>query len=193
MNAFNQAKLQVGRRRANVLQEYGYAADFDDKGNMTNMRIDPTSQYGRFQRMMKSHGSALDQAGDQSLARGLGTGGGLGAQAEASARDAMGADQAGMGRELSGTMGDLSEMLVGAESQYNSALSGIDYEEAEANWQNENWEKAQAAQAAQAEEQRQQAAAQLAAIQQMLSPKKKTTKSSLPKSLTALKRKRLTD
>lgn len=154
--AWNDAKLRIGRRRQNVLQEYGYSASFDDKGNLVNMQIDPTSQYGRFQKMMKGHASMLQQAEDSSIERGLGAGtAGLGAQAHSEARYQQGSEQETMGRELSSTFADLSEAQTDEERRYNTTLAELDAAEARDKWEQQEFDRRAAQDAADREAARQ--------------------------------------
>ena len=146
LNAWNEAKLRIQRRRGNVLQQYGYTADYDETGKMTNMRIDPTSQYGRFQQMMRGHSQTLDRVQDAQIERGLGAGSlGLGAQQESEARYHQGGEQAALGQELSGSLAELSEAQADEERQYNRSVAGIDADAARAAWEDEQFTPAEQA------------------------------------------------
>lgn len=143
LNAWNEAKLRIQRRRTNTLQQYGFTADYDAQGNMTNMRVDPTSEHGRLQTMQRSHGQQLDQVQDERIARGLGAGGaGLGAQRETEARHIQGGQQAELGRALSGEMTDLSEAQFDAEQGYNRSIAETDAAAARAAWEEQEFNKA---------------------------------------------------
>lgn len=131
--AYQQAIAMLGQRRSGILQQYGYAADFDpETGQARNVRIDPTSQYGAVQQMLRGQAQQYEAVDDESRARGLG-GVGLGAQAMSEARWRGGLQTANLGRGLVGDLSDLAGGQMAAKQSRDAAI-----------WQAE-WEAAQAA------------------------------------------------
>lgn len=70
------ADLQASRGR--TLANYGFKGVFDSGGKLTSYEIDPAQQLGSVQRLNRMYGQERETARDDALARGLGTGSGLG-------------------------------------------------------------------------------------------------------------------
>lgn len=126
--AYQSALAQLSQRRTGILQQYGYAADFDpETGQAGNIRIDPNSQYGAVQQMLRGQAQQYDAAEAESQARGLG-GVGLGAQASTEARYQGGRQTAALGSGLLGDLGSLSQAQLAAKQARDAAQWEAEWE-----------------------------------------------------------------
>lgn len=125
-DAYQKAIARIGNKRSQTLQQYGYrATGYDDHGNPTGLGVDQYSRYGEYQMMLHDDAMAAMQAQDDSISRGLGSGG-LANQAESNAQWAHGQRSYDLGRSLTTAFSDLQEERLQADQTY-----------AEAKWQAE--------------------------------------------------------
>ena len=128
--AYQRALARVGNQRSSLLRQYGYQADFDEAGKLSNLRVDAANPYGQYQQYRNVHAGAAEVARNQVQARGLS--GGLAKQAESNLRYGWGADDSKMGQEfLQGIAGTVEEQQQ-AKSEYDSALYQAELEQARA-------------------------------------------------------------
>lgn len=109
--AYENAKNQLLTQRNSLYHQYG----LDASGN-----VDPSNQYGDYQMLLGSEGSALDDARNASADRGL-AGPGLGNQEESSLRFQQGAEQQGFKRQVDQAGADYSSGLIQAGQQKQQA------------------------------------------------------------------------
>lgn len=119
--AYEEALAQLGRKRQNVLQEYGFTGDFDTSGNVSNLRTDPFNQYGRLQSTLRTQAQGYGRLEEAQQERGL-YGSGLAAQPSSDARFEAGGEMASLGTDLSNQFLDLSQSQQEAEHTHNDAL-----------------------------------------------------------------------
>ena len=129
--AYQNAIAMLGQRRSGILQQYGYQADYDQEtGQSRNVRIDPFSQYGAVQQMLRGQAQQYDAVDEESRARGLG-GVGLGAQGMAEARYRGGAQTAQLGQGLVGDLADLAGGQMSAKQARDAAIWQAEWEAAQ--------------------------------------------------------------
>jgi hypothetical protein len=126
--AYSNALASINNQRQQALQSFGYTGTIDPTtGQLTNMQVDPNNPYGQYQQML-GQGAADQQAVQAGAeARGLGSvlgprGGGLAAQSLSNAKLAFGGQSAGLGENLMGTLGGLTEQQNQAQDTMNNAL-----------------------------------------------------------------------
>jgi len=128
--AYQQALTNISGKRRQSLAGYGYAADFDENGLPRNVRIDPYSQTGQVQNMLRGDTQQADAAEEDRIGRGLGQAG-LGAQGEAAAQLEHGAHSEQLARGLMGDLTSLTQEQNDASSEHNAALWQIEHDAAQ--------------------------------------------------------------
>lgn len=128
--AFQQAITSIQGRRRSTLSGYGYASDFDAQGNPTNVRIDPYSQTGQVQEMLRGDTQLADTAEEDAASRGLGSSG-LGEQGVKAAELTHGVHSKQLGSALMGDLSDLTQERTQAEQSHNDAKWAIERQAAQ--------------------------------------------------------------
>lgn len=128
--AYQQALTSIQGRRRSTLSGYGYASDFDESGNPTNVRIDPYSQTGQVQGMLRGDTQQADAAEEEAASRGLGSSG-LGQQGVKAAELQHGEHAARLGSSLMGNLSDLTQERTQAEQAHSDSLWQIQRQAAE--------------------------------------------------------------
>jgi hypothetical protein len=129
--AYQQALAGISGRRRSLLSTYGYQADFDEHGLARNVHIDPNSQYGGVQQMLRGDAQASDQAEEGAIGRGLGSGEGLGAQGASDAQYQHGLHSKQLADSLMGGLSDLTQEQTGAEQTHSDSLWQIEHDAAQ--------------------------------------------------------------
>ena len=123
--AYDDAIRQINEKRNQTLTQFGMKASaFDENGNVTSYEVDPTSQYGGYQSLLRGQGSALDAQRQSFLSRGVR--GGLANQAELLARQDMGQQEEQFRNQLTTSFSDLAKARMDAETGYNQTILGIE-------------------------------------------------------------------
>jgi len=121
--AYQNALTRINSQRSNTMRTFGYKADFDQEtGVMKNMGVDPSNQYGGYQKMLRTHALAGDEAEESALGRGLSMSGGLGAQYERQLKYNFGQDSANLGQGFTDLLSQLQDQQSGAKWDYDRAL-----------------------------------------------------------------------
>lgn len=113
LQAYQSAQNQLLSQRNSLYHQYGLLSDGS---------VDPNNQFGDYQELLGSEGSALDAADNDALGRGLGTGG-LAMQGETSLKNQQGSEQLGFQNEVDQAGSDYSNGLENAGSTYSGALN----------------------------------------------------------------------
>lgn len=111
--AYEKAKAQLLANRNSLYHQYGLS----DTG-----AVDINNPYGQYQMLLGSEGRQLDTARNNSIGRGLGTGG-LANQDEASLIPGMRLEQLGFQRNVDQAGSDYSSGLLDAENSRTSAIN----------------------------------------------------------------------
>lgn len=110
--AYEQAQNSLLAQRNTLYHSYGLT----DSGE-----VDPYNQYGQYQSMLGREGADLDTARNDSIGRGIGTGG-LANQSQSALRNNDALEQLGFKQMVLGTQNDYSNGLAAALAQRNSAF-----------------------------------------------------------------------
>lgn len=120
-DAYTRAVASVGARRGSTLSQYGFKANgFDDSGNPLGLEVDPTSTYGAYQSLLDKQ--AHDSMDAEEAGAGRGFTGGLANQAEGRLRYTQGGERLNLGSGLLGSLGSLSQELLGAKTTRDQAI-----------------------------------------------------------------------
>lgn len=138
--AYEDALSRIKSQQQKFYQQSGYNYDVTNKGEFTNIREDPTSQYGGIQQMRRQQGQDLNATRFASAARGF-KGPGLAAQGESDVRYQQGAQtrQFGLGL-IEGGEAFSQERLAALRERNERVLAAQAGSRNEA-IQNELWEK----------------------------------------------------
>src|SRR5688572_18452425 len=88
--AYDNALIKIGKKRSDLLQQHGYAGQFDAKGNVSGLKVDAQNPYGLYQMNRRSHALGAEQAQNAVQSRGIA--GGLARQYESRMRYGWGYD-----------------------------------------------------------------------------------------------------
>lgn len=96
----------INKQRQQTLRQAGFLADIDPETGLTsNLRTDPYNLYGGFQLLNRAQAQRHDELLGQNVARGIGSRGGLGAQALTDLRFGFGKEDADFGSNLTEALG----------------------------------------------------------------------------------------
>lgn len=121
LQAWQNAQASVRSNQSSLLHKYGLTGNFDDKGNVSGVQIDPSSQYGLTQQMLHNQADNMDSIREDAAGRGF-HGAGLGNQALNDYRWNMGRDSYNLGNQFTGEASQLAQTLQGAGADYQNAL-----------------------------------------------------------------------
>lgn len=131
--AYEQALARVTNQRQGLTRQSGYTFDVDPTtGVMKSMRVDPNSLYGGFQLLNRSQAARSEAARASAIERGLGAGGGLGAQLESEARFMSGQEDANFSSSLIDMLSQLALQQQEAKNAYDMAKWQAELEAARA-------------------------------------------------------------
>lgn len=113
----------INKQRQQMLRQAGFLADIDpESGLATNLRTDPYNQYGGYQMLNRAQALRHDEMLGQNLARGIGSRGGLGAQALNDLRFDFGKEDADFGANLSDALYAATRQQQEEKYAYDQAL-----------------------------------------------------------------------
>jgi hypothetical protein len=119
--AYNNTLARINRQRGQSLQQYGYQGDVDPvTGVLKNVHVDPNSQYGDFQSMLRNQATIAQQAEYANQDRGLR--GGMANKALSDARYGFGQQSAQLGTNFANTFTDFQDQQAQAKYEYDRAL-----------------------------------------------------------------------
>lgn len=99
----------INQQRQRTLRQAGFTADINSEtGLATNMRTDPYNPYGGYQLLNRSQAQRHDEMLGQNVSRGIGSRGGLGAQALTDLRFGFGKEDSDFGSNLTESLGALT-------------------------------------------------------------------------------------
>lgn len=120
--AYDNALARITNQRQSLGRQSGFTFDVDpESGVMRSLRVDPQSQYGGFQMLNRQQAARSEAARGQAIERGLGSGGGLGAQLQSEARFQSGQEDANFSAGLIDTITQLSLQQQEAKNAYDMA------------------------------------------------------------------------
>lgn len=126
--AYQQAMAQLIAKRAQLLSQYGYTAQYDPtSGAMTSMGVDPWNPYGQYQVLLAKSAASSMEAEQERIARGLSQRG-LGAQADTRSQWLAGAESSALGHQFGNDLLDIENAMAqaGYENQNARAQARLD-------------------------------------------------------------------
>lgn len=113
----------INKQRQETLRRAGFVADIDPESGLTsNMRTDPYNKYGGYQMLNRAQALRHDELLGQNLARGIGSRGGLGAQALNDLRFDFGREDADFGSNLTDALSAFTRQQQEEKYAYDEAL-----------------------------------------------------------------------
>lgn len=124
--AYQRALATIAQQRGGILQDYGFNAQFDNNGNVTDYSVDPYNEYGLYQLSRRSQAADLNSAEEDARLRGFNPRKGFGHQGAEDMRFAQGYENLGLGRGFLQGIGGLAEQQAGALADKNQSMLGIE-------------------------------------------------------------------
>lgn len=113
----------INKQRSSTLRQAGFLADIDPETGLTsNMRTDPYNAYGGYQLLNRSQAQRHDEMLGQNVSRGIGSRGGLGAQALTDLRFSFGKEDSDFGSNLTESLGALTRQQQDEKYAFDQAL-----------------------------------------------------------------------